>query len=150
MGETRSVHTSSAPDEVTRRVKEDHERIIGLFNQYLASPSDSRQTLVEQILHQLASHLEMEEDLVFHELLKSGSEGRKLIKATEVEHEEIKAMILELQQSEGDDDQALDEFFEDMMQSVRALFISEERDLLPWVDRSLHTYPSTTHKERAG
>jgi hypothetical protein len=46
-------------------------------------------------------------------------------------------MILELQQSEGDDDQAFDEFFEDMMQSVRALFISEERNLLPLVDRSL-------------
>ena len=74
---------------------------------------------MEQILHQLASHLEMEEDLVFQELLKSGSKGRKLINANEVEHEEIKAMILELEHSEGDDDQELDEFFEDMMQSVR-------------------------------
>lgn len=46
-------------------------------------------------------------------------------------------MILELQQSEADDDQALDEFFEDIMQSVRALFIFEERDLLPRIDRSL-------------
>ena len=46
-------------------------------------------------------------------------------------------MILELQQSEADDDQALDEFFEEMMQSVRALFKIEERDLLPLVDRSL-------------
>lgn len=45
-------------------------------------------------------------------------------------------MILELQQSEADDDQALDEFFEDMMQSVQALFMIEERDLLPLIERS--------------
>ena len=79
----------------------------------------------------------MGENLVFQKFRKSGSEGRKLIGAIEGEHEEIKAMILELQQSEGGDDQAFDEFFEDMMQSVRALFISEERDLLPLVDRLL-------------
>jgi hypothetical protein len=46
-------------------------------------------------------------------------------------------MILALQQSEGDDDQATDEFFEDMMQSIRTLFMIEERDLLPLIDRSL-------------
>ena len=55
----------------------------------------------------------------------------------ELEHENIKVMMLELQQSETDDDQALDEFFEDMMQSVQTLFMIEERDLLPLVDRSL-------------
>jgi hypothetical protein len=57
----------------------------------------------------------------------------------EVENEEIKAMILELQHSEGDDDQERDEFFEDMMQSARVLFMTEERDLLPLVDRSKQT-----------
>jgi len=40
-------------------------------------------------------------------------------------------MILELQHSEGDDDQARDEFFEDMMQSVWVLIMTEEPDLLP-------------------
>ena len=137
MAETRPLQTSSSSVDITRRVKEDHERILALFHQYLASPPDSRQTLVELILHELSSHLAMEENHLFERLRNSGPEGRKRTGATEVEHEEIKAMILELQQSEGDDDQALDEFFEDMMQSVRALFISEERDLLPLVDRSL-------------
>ena len=137
MAETRPLQTSSAPTPITRRVKEDHERILALFQQYLASPADSRQALMEQILHDLASHLEMEENFLFEKLQMSGPEGRKRTRASEVEHEEIKAMILALQQAEGDDDQAWDEFFEDMMQSVRALFISEEYDLLPLVDRSL-------------
>jgi hypothetical protein len=61
------------------------------------------------------------------------------VREAEVETEEIKATILELQHSVGDDDQARDEFFEDMMQSVRVLFMNEERDLLPLVDRSVQT-----------
>ncbi|MGH7181595.1 MAG: hypothetical protein ACREJN_06440, partial [Nitrospiraceae bacterium] len=65
-----------------------------------------------------------------------GPHGRKLVEDIEVEQEKIKVMLLELQQFEGDDDQAMDECVEDMMQSVRALFISEERDLLPFVNRS--------------
>lgn len=36
-------------------------------------------------------------------------------------------MILKMQHSETDDDQALDEFFENMMQSVQVLFTLEER-----------------------
>jgi len=89
-----------------------------------------------QILHELASHLEMEETFLFEKVRKSGSEGRKRTEAIEVEYEEVKAMILELLQAEGDDDQALDEFFEDMIRSVQALFISEERELLPLIDPS--------------
>jgi len=46
-------------------------------------------------------------------------------------------MILTLQQSEADDDQALDEFFEDMMQTVQAHFMREERDLLPLINHSV-------------
>ena len=116
---------------------EDHERILALFQQYPASPADSCQALGEQILRELTAHFVIEEDLVFQELRKLGSEGLELLEAAEVEHEEIKAMIRELQQAEGDDDQAWDKFFEDMMQPVRALFISEEHGLLPLVERSL-------------
>ena len=109
---------------------------MALFRLYLGSPADSRQAIVEEILHRLAMQLEREERL-FQEIKKSGPQARKLVVDTELEHEKIKVMILELQESEADDDQALDEFFEEMMQSVRALFKIEERDLLPLVDRSL-------------
>jgi hemerythrin superfamily protein len=136
MAETRHLQTSSSPADITRRIKEGHSRILALFQQYLATPPDSRQALMAQILHELASHLEMEETFLFEKVRKSGSEGRKRTEAIEVEYEEVKAMILELLQAEGDDDQALDEFFEDMIRSVQALFISEERELLPLIDPS--------------
>lgn len=136
MAQIRPIKTSSPAADIGRVVKDEHERILALFRLYLGSPADSRQAIVEEILHRLAMQLEREERL-FQEIKKSGSQARKLVGDTELEHEKLKVMILELQQSEADDDQALDEFFEEMMQSVRALFKIEERDLLPLVDRSL-------------
>lgn len=83
--------------------------------------------------------LEMLESPLFQEIRKSGVQGRTLVGDAELEHEEIKSMILTWQQSEGDDDQAWDEFFEDIMQTVRASFTAEERDLLPLLARSLNS-----------
>ncbi len=66
----------------------------------------------------------------------SGPQGRQLVANAEVEHEAVKSMIHEFQQAEADDDQALDEFFEKMMQRVRAHFVAEERDLFPLAQTS--------------
>jgi hypothetical protein len=135
MALTRPVDTSSLHVDMRRMVKDDHGRILALFHLYLDSPADSRQAIAEEILHQLASHLEREE-LLFQEIRGAGPQVRMLVGDAELEFEEVKAMIYKLQQSEADDDQAWDEYFEDMMQSVRALFMTEERDLLPLIDRS--------------
>ena len=136
MAQIRPIKTSSPAADIGRVVKDEHERIMALFRLYLGSPADSRQAIVEEILHRLAMQLERE-DRLFQEIKKSGLQARKLVGDTELEHEKIKVMILELQQSEADDEQALDEFFEEIMQSVRALFKIEERDLLPLIDRSI-------------
>ena len=122
--------------DIKRLVKDNRTHILTLFHLYLGSPPDSRQAIVEEILHELASHLELEE-LIFQEIRRWGAQGRKLTENAELEHEKVKVMIHELQQFEGDDDQARDEFFEDMLQSVLALFMTEERDLLPLVDHSM-------------
>ena len=134
MAQIRTPRTSPTVD-IIQAVKDDHRKILALFQVYLRSPTDSRQAIVEQILHQLELHLELEASLL-SKIRKSRARGRELVEAAEREQEEIKAMILTLQQSEADDDQALDEFFEDMMQTVQAHFVIEERDLLPLIDQT--------------
>jgi len=134
MTANRSTDRSSSQVDLGPAVRNGHTQILALFHLYLGSPPDSRQAIVETILHQLASHLELEERL----FQKVRPHGRTLVTDTELEHEKIKVMLHELQQFEGDDDQAMDEYFEDMMQSVRALFSTEERDLLPLANRSWH------------
>ena len=131
MAHTRPLRTSQSGD-MRRLVRDSHKEILELFRIYLGSPADSRQAIVEQILDQLESHLEMEEGLLI-QTHKSGANGRKLVEVAEREQEEIKSMIFTLRQSEADDDQALDEFFEDMMQTVQAHFVTEERDILPLI-----------------
>jgi hypothetical protein len=139
MGQARDIDASSPYGDMRRMIRHNHMQIMALFQVYLGSPPDSRQAIQAQILRQLASHLDTEKELLFQEIRRLGPLGQKFVGEAELEYEEIKAMILELQQSDGDDDQARDEFFEDMMQSVRILFMTEERDLLPLVDRSLPT-----------
>lgn len=120
--------------DIRKAVRDDHRHILALFQLYLNAPADSRQAIVDQILHQLASHLQMEEELLYADVRNGNDPGPRLVQEALLEHDEIKAMISELQQSENDDDQALDEFFEDMMQTVRAHFITEERDMFPLVE----------------
>jgi hypothetical protein len=131
-----ATNTPSSPTNIRRIIRDNQSQILDFFRLYLNSPADSRQVIVAKILNELASHLELGE-LLFREIRRWGPQGRKLVEDAELEHEKVKVMILELQQFEGDDDQAMDEFFEDMMQSVRVLFMTEERDLLPLIDHSL-------------
>jgi hemerythrin superfamily protein len=135
----------SPPIDIRQVIKDDHTQILALFQLYLGTPADSRQAIVGQILDRLTLHLKMEEELLFQKIRKSGPESMRLVGDAEMEHEEVRAMIHELQQSETDDDQAVDEFFEDMMQTVRTQFVTEERDLLPLAERpsnTLDTSPS--------
>ena len=130
MVRNRHVDTSSRYPDIRRIVKENHTQILALFHLYLGSPPDSRRAIVEEILHEITSHLELVE-FVFQDIRSRGGRGRKLVEDAELEHEKVKVMIHELRHYEGDDDQATDEFFEDMLQSVLTLFMTEERDLLP-------------------
>ena len=90
MAQIKPIETS-LPVDIGRVIKEDHERILALFRQYLDSPPDSRQAIVEDILHQLTSQLEREEQL-FQEISKSGPQGRKLVVDAKLEHEDMGMM----------------------------------------------------------
>lgn len=126
MVQSKPVDTSSPSSDIGRVVKDDHERILALYHLYLDSPPDSRRGIVDELLNQLASHLEKGTRLL-QGMRNSAPEGQKFLGDAEREHEKVKAMILKMQHSETDDDQALDEFFENMMQSVQVLFTLEER-----------------------
>ena len=138
MGQAEPRDPSSPYGDITPMVKHNHMQILALFQVYRGSPPDSRQALQGQILRQLTAHL-ADKTLLFREIRRLAPQSLMLVREAEVENEEIKAMILQVQQTEGDDDQARDEFFEDMMQAVGVLFMTEERDLLPLVDRSMPT-----------
>jgi hypothetical protein len=126
MAKTKPVDTSSPSSDISRVVKDDHERIMALYRQYLDTSPDSRQAIVDELLQQLVLHLDKGTRL-FQGIRESEPQSRKFLGDIDREREKVEAMILKLQQSETDDDQALDEFFENLMQSVQVLFALEER-----------------------
>ena len=123
--------TSVGASDVQKSVREQHRHILTLFQLYLNAEADARKPIVDQILDQLASHFQAEEALLYIGIRSGSEQGRHLVQEALLEHDEVKAMMTELKQAETDDDQALDEFFEDMMQTVRAHFLTEERDMFP-------------------
>ncbi|MDR4480597.1 MAG: hemerythrin domain-containing protein [Nitrospira sp.] len=130
----RGSGSSTGATELQKTVRDEHRHILALFQLYLTAETDARKPIVDQILDQLASHFKAEEALLYREILSGGEQGRRLVQESLLEHDEVKAMMTELQQAETDDDQALDEFFEDMMRTVRAHFLTEERDMLPLLE----------------
>jgi len=117
-------------------LKNHHTNIQALFRRYLGSSSDSRPAIVLEIIQRLQSHLEMEESVLFEVIRSSGFHCIELVDDAILEHQEIQTMMRQLQQTEGEDDEVWEEMFEDMMQTAGVHFITEERDLLPLVDRS--------------
>jgi hemerythrin-like domain-containing protein len=117
-------------------LKENHRITLELFDLYFGTPADSREAVVQQILDRFTSHLEMEETVLFQEIRKLAPHAQTLLEDAEVEHEEVKNMIRELQEAESDDDQSWDELFEDMMETARLHFATVEQDLLPLIHDS--------------
>ncbi len=119
--------------DIIKLMKNDHRHILALFQVYLGTEADSRQSIVDDILRRLDDHFEWEEQL-FSEDSRLQEAGNPVIRRVLLDHEEVKAMIHELRQAETDDDESMDHFFEDMMQTVRVHFHGEERDLIPLFD----------------
>lgn len=119
--------------DIIKVMKNDHRQILALFQVYLGTEADSRRSIVDDILQRLDDHFEWEERL-FNEDSRIQEQGHGVIRRVLLDHEEVQAMIEELRQAETDDDESLDQFFEDMMQTVRVHFYGEERDLIPLFD----------------
>lgn len=116
--------------DVVKVMKAEHRHILALFHLYLATEEDSRRPIVDQILDRLGEHFDWEERL-FRDDSRVQDRGAPVIHRILLDHEEVKAMMHEMRHAESDDDESMDQFFEDMMQTVRVHFHAEERDLIP-------------------
>lgn len=125
--------------DIIKLMKTDHRHILALFQVYLGTEAESRQPIVDDILQRLEDHFNWEERL-FNEDSRLQHQGHAVIRRVLLDHEEVKAMIEELRQAETDDDESMDQFFEDMMQTVHVHFDGEERDLIPLFD-AMNTSP---------
>jgi hypothetical protein len=120
---------------LTGLLKSHHRNVQALFDRYLVSPLSSRPAIVDEILIRLRLHLAVEDDVLLSVIRNSDPQGPDLIESTIVEYEDIQAMFRQIQ-ADIEEGERWEEMFQDMMQTVRVHCNTEERDLLPLVDRS--------------
>jgi hemerythrin len=129
MNHVRESEQVSALHDVRRTIETAHHEIRALFRQYLIAQADDRRPLMDTIFQRLASHLKWEEDYWYGHLQQNGHVRKRFADEAFREHDELKSMIQQIEQAESDDDEAIDEYFEDMIQTATAHFLKEERAL---------------------
>ena len=104
-------------------IKEDHRRIEDLFAKFLETDSEvTQETLFEQIETGLNIHSEMEERVLYLALKQFAPE--KVDEAID-EHSEVKDLLLELLESDFDED-AFESQFNRLVEDVRQHVEEEE------------------------
>jgi hemerythrin superfamily protein len=129
MNHVREPEQVSALHDVRRTIETAHYEIRALFKEYLSASADARRPIVDSILKRLASHLQWEEDFWYRRLKEQGDRHSRFADEAFREHDEVKSMIQQIEGAESDDDEALDQYFEDMMQTATAHFQKEEQAL---------------------
>lgn len=111
-------------------IKADHERVIGLYQDYETAGGDDKQWLAEKIMTELDIHSKLEEEIFYPAVRrKVDREEQELISEAMEEHRAVRESIEELRSLEPDDE-SFDNKVQDMMQDVQHHIDQEESDIL--------------------
>lgn len=129
------------PDPV-KMLKQDHERVKGLFRQWEAAPAgqpERRRALVMQILQELVVHERIEEDVFYPAFREAaGKKGMEIVDHSHEEHETVDNLVDQLQATDIHDPQ-----FEGLMklviENVEHHIQEEEEKMLPRAYETMET-----------
>jgi hypothetical protein len=106
-------------------LKEDHERVKGLFDQFEAAKGRAaKRKIVREALAELKVHAAIEEELFYP------SVGKDLMNEADEEHHVAKLLIAELDQMDGSESH-FDAKFVVLAENVRHHIKEEENEMLP-------------------
>lgn len=110
-------------------LKEDHELVKGLFDQFEAAKSpQARRKIVRQALIELKVHAAIEEELFYPSVRKSV--GNEVMNEADEEHHVAKLLIVELDEMDGSESH-FDAKFLVLAENVRHHIKEEENEMLP-------------------
>ena len=110
-------------------LKEDHERVQELFDQFEASKGRAaRRKIVRQALAELKVHAAIEEELFYPAVRKVV--GKELMNEADEEHHVAKLLIAELDEMDGSESH-FDAKFLVLAENVRHHITEEENEMLP-------------------
>src|SRR5690349_12940620 len=123
----------------TEMIREDHRKVDRLYQQYkgLNTQSRDKQTLTEQICHELEVHAQLEESIFYPAVqAKMGNAGKTLVAEALKEHSEMKRLISQIRGYRMDE-AACETTMHKMMQAVQHHVKEEESKMLPEAEQNL-------------
>ena len=100
--------TSDSPGSATEILKQDHDEVEKLFDQYEDAKDEANAELKAQIVaavcKALTIHAQIEEEIFYPALRRTEDEAGDLVDEAAVEHQTVKALVVELESAAPDED----------------------------------------------
>jgi hemerythrin superfamily protein len=123
--------TNHQPNDAIALLTADHRQVRALFQQYADMPDPYlKQIIAEHVFAELTLHMLLEETVFYPAFAEQADEeGKQLADVAQQDHQEIKALIETLQ--ETDDDAAFETRFQELRVHVEQHIEDEEARMLP-------------------
>jgi hemerythrin superfamily protein len=115
-------------------LKQDHQKVKGLFRDYEAAGENAyktKQGIVEKVIHELEVHSKIEEEIFYPAFkVKADEEGKDLVAESLQEHHVVKMLMQEMQPLEPDNPE-YEAKFTVLMENVEHHADEEEKEMFP-------------------
>jgi hemerythrin superfamily protein len=121
---------------ITKMIRADHSHVMLIFHRFNAEASPQKKhAIIKSACLALTIHAQLEEE-IFYPALAAADSGNAVLAKSKPEHDEMRRLIAELDESEPGDP-ASDELFMQLMREVLHHVADEETVLLPAAERLL-------------
>ncbi|MEX5216313.1 MAG: hemerythrin domain-containing protein [Nitrospiraceae bacterium] len=126
--------SSGVAPAVVEMLKEDHEKVKGLFEEFEQSEGREQADIAKTAMHELEVHAELEERLVYPAIRKEIDEDDKMNEAVE-EHHLVHVLIAELKKIKPSDER-FQAKFSVLSELVKHHIEEEEGEMFPKAEES--------------
>src|SRR5437764_3995031 len=131
--------TSDNPTNAVEMLKRDHDEVEKLFDQYEDAKDESNAELKAQIVaavcKALTIHAQIEEEIFYPALRRNEDDAGDLVDEAAVEHQTVKALVVELE-SAAPDDELYDAKVKVLSEYVKHHVKEEEGEMFPLARKS--------------
>jgi hemerythrin superfamily protein len=126
--------SSGVAPAVIEMLKEDHEKVKGLFEEFEQSEGREQAEIAKTAMHELEVHAELEERLIYPAIREEIDEDEKMNEAVE-EHHLVHVLIAELKKIKPSDER-FQAKFSVLSELVKHHIEEEEGEILPKAEES--------------